>query len=127
MRTHVAALLWVMGTIGVALSACSAPLPTTTVRAPGPTVTVTATAVPDSAAPLDPLGAWTVCYGFLTRYADRQGDGFVIPQLRSYDPQWVTPSAGGFQVQISPDGTGWGCQVSGTAGTPVIESWTSVP
>ena len=125
MRPLPLATLLIIGGAMTLLNGCSAPLPATTVTAAAPTVTATPSHEPADA--LTPLTAWSVCYGFLTRYADRQATGFVIPQLRSYDPKWVTASAGRYQVQLSPDQTGWGCDVSGTLGAPRIESWTSVP
>jgi hypothetical protein len=124
--TPVSAAIAVLVTL-VALTSCSSPQPTTTVTAaPSPAVTVTATA---SAAPGDPLtslDAWTVCYAFLTRYASRSDTSFVIPQLRSYEPQWVTVATGALQVQISPAGQpgDWTCTVAGTVGAPQILSWS---
>lgn len=121
--------LAVAGLVGVsvALSACSAPQPVKTVTAaPSPAVTVTAT--PSPADNLTSLEAWTVCYSFLTAYVgEHQSADYSIPQLRTYDPKWVTASGSGFQVQISPANLpgDWTCIVTGTAGTPKITQWST--
>ena len=121
--------LVIAGLIGacVTLAGCSAPQPVTTVTAaPSPAVTVTATPSPGDA--LTSLDAWTVCYGFLTAYAgEHEAVGFSIPELRSYDPKWVTASDGGYQVQISPANLpgDWTCWISGTVGAPKITKWTT--
>jgi hypothetical protein len=116
--------------MGAALTAflvgCTA-APPSPVTTPGPTVTVTTTATQDPAEPLSVLGAWSVCYGFLTRYVSSSDTTVTIPQLRSYDPKWVTQAGDAFQVSLSPDGTGWGCTVTGTVAAPQITEWTSVP
>jgi hypothetical protein len=109
------------------LVACSSPQPIATVTsAPLPAVTVTATATPNPDDALTSLGAWTVCYSFLTRFASKSDITFVIPQLRTYDPKWITPTAQGQQVQISPANLpgDWTCTVTGTAGIPKILSWS---
>jgi hypothetical protein len=108
------------------LTACSSPAPTQTVTA-APLPAVTMTAAPVAGDALTSLDAWTVCYSFLTRYASRSDTGFIIPQLRSYDPQWVTTTPQGFQVQISPANLpgDWTCTVTGTRGAPQIVSWST--
>ena len=127
MRAARALVIAVAGLATLALTACAGPQPVKTVTAaPSPAVTVSATATPRPSDALTPLGAWTVCYSFLTRYASRSDTSFVIPQLRTYDPQWVTAANGGQLVQISsaaaPDD--WSCTVTGTAGIPQIVSWS---
>ncbi len=105
------------------------PQPVRTVTAaPSPAVTVTATATPAPDDVVDPLVAWTVCYSFLTAYAgEHEQANYVIPELRTYDPQWVTVEGSGLKVQISPANYpgDWTCWVTGTLAAPKITQWTT--
>ena len=106
------------------VAACSSPQPVKTVTAePLPAVTVTATATPVATDALTSLDAWTVCYGFLTRYTSRSQTDFVIPGLRTYDPRWVTASGAVYKVQVDDSGV-FTCDVTGTVGAPNIVQWS---
>jgi len=121
-------LVVAVAVIVVTLSGCStAPQPIVTVNAePLPAVTVTATpAAASGDTPIDALGAWTACAGFLMTYTTLTKGSALLPGQNSYSPDLVTQTGDSFKVQlVGPvGGRQFNCTVGGTYGAPTISQW----
>jgi len=117
------------------LSGCSPaePIPVETVTTPGPTITVTAkAAAPQSNDKLTALTAWTACAAIAQANYIKDNPGTTIIAYREGKDS-VPGDNGAFAatvgIQLPPDSTLNGgivalCTIGGTAGNPVVESWT---